>query len=1169
MGKKTLILIPIIVLLIALSGCIHLITTAERQACLSATHTSTNSIINCKTQNECYNKLTAEIIISNKLPLEIYNNNIIYFNNIASATNYFNKSKENINKINDACNVEDADSLINSANDLFYYFRNIFTYVDKANKTSIILLKDYAIYLDSQGINKIPEEDLYLDFVIINENINELKVSSNNKNYVSNLLEKSKQLNEIAKEFGFRKDYISNVNYIDLSAYYLKLIEDPSGNIKVPTIGPGLNYVISELSNIEQLKTITKNLKKADNYNFYILMDKSIGTNNSVYFEFKEINKNTNKNINKTYEKIEELEAKIKVNPEYISQINQIKINKDKQDFQNKKIGFGDYLYALKEINLEIEKNKLMENDKNTEIYIKLKMCAEIINRAKEINNNYLNELITRYENTDNYLVKQNYCDKISYEINTNTCKSDLLNVLENKIEEINQLNIMLIESDDEKECVRKINNINQVLENNEKIKLIKEILKENENIIIEIKAHNKYLEYEDKIKLENITSETTKVTKESNYKLIIDIDKKIELQKQNYEGLIELCKIIQEKYILESHNIELINNTHYLIVTNYFSKTLDNIKISLQGIEKINDVVLLPGKNYIKINFENTREVTKKIIKLKLEDTLFEININNRVEGITDKEYLGKEIILVSGAEMDENGYAWYVSKTSNKILFYQDILDNTVANTNIIDIGAGKYKFIEEINVKNIYEKGIDEKIELTDIGDEEIKLVKENNKEIDAQKNNGKLIINLNLKVNEGKVYQIHTIKEKTDVIEIAKENKMYSKQLIDSRFIDVSNLAKKHLQTVAIAEINEELTIESLCEILGYTNKINEIKEKEAKNTLLEDEFNLIYTKLINNEDINTEIKLEIQEIDNEKYENISNSLNKINIIKNKINKEIYEKQQTQKSEDIEKIKYLKEKAHSYDLAKTDLITEIDNLTIDNNPGQIAIVEEKLNIEIKNKAESIYGTIKKIQEINLRDIEKLIEIGNNLFFDFDLQEIYAKGYFPVICPPDIARLDKKYKFLETITLNEEINEFIEKYDTKKYEDAINSISQNTISRMEDIINEQKLVEEGLSKIKEDAKNKLNTYIEENKNTKNTNIKETISVAKEYYDQEKYLNTIALIENHISPQKNKTQTQIILVSVITLIFLFISYYFRFGKKKHKEINNTERKKHIIKHN
>ena len=144
----------LLIILLLLSGCTA-INTKEKQICLTTTHYSTTSIPNCSSQYQCYNKVNPLLTISSNLPTNIYSDIITYSNNVASADYYFNKSKTNLQKINNTCDTNSPKNLIFAVNDLFYYLDNIFTYVDLASDQSIMNIKDLVIYFNDQNIDLI------------------------------------------------------------------------------------------------------------------------------------------------------------------------------------------------------------------------------------------------------------------------------------------------------------------------------------------------------------------------------------------------------------------------------------------------------------------------------------------------------------------------------------------------------------------------------------------------------------------------------------------------------------------------------------------------------------------------------------------------------------------------------------------------------------------------------------------------------------------------------------------------------------------------------------------------------------------------------------------------------------------------------------------------------
>jgi uncharacterized protein YceK len=93
-----------ILILVLFSGCLDLISTRQKQLCLSATHESQTTIFECSKTSECYKKVNSvDILLSENLNYNQKNQMLVYKNNISSAIFYFNSSKKNIEKINSIC----------------------------------------------------------------------------------------------------------------------------------------------------------------------------------------------------------------------------------------------------------------------------------------------------------------------------------------------------------------------------------------------------------------------------------------------------------------------------------------------------------------------------------------------------------------------------------------------------------------------------------------------------------------------------------------------------------------------------------------------------------------------------------------------------------------------------------------------------------------------------------------------------------------------------------------------------------------------------------------------------------------------------------------------------------------------------------------------------------
>ena len=161
-----------ILCLVLLSGCLDLISTRQKQLCLSATHESQTSVFECNKTSECFKKVNSSgFYVSENLNYNIKNQILAYKNNVSSAIYYFNNSRDNLIKINGFCSGEKDVDIIKTINQLFFNLSKTFEYQDKSWQKSIELLKDYAIFLKENGIENISEEAIYDQYVLINQNL--------------------------------------------------------------------------------------------------------------------------------------------------------------------------------------------------------------------------------------------------------------------------------------------------------------------------------------------------------------------------------------------------------------------------------------------------------------------------------------------------------------------------------------------------------------------------------------------------------------------------------------------------------------------------------------------------------------------------------------------------------------------------------------------------------------------------------------------------------------------------------------------------------------------------------------------------------------------------------------------------------------------------------------
>jgi hypothetical protein len=1160
--NKKYLIIFLLIILVSLSGCIELITTQEKQACLALTHFSSTSIEGCFSQNSCFKQVDSlNIYVSKHVPYEIHNDVLAYKNYVASSYFYYNQTAQKLEKLNSACNEEKTKKIIDSINDLMFYFSQTALYLDYSSKQSINLIKDYTLFLEKEEINLIVEEDLFDDYVLLNQNLNQLKDNKKNDTYLSNLDQRVKELHDFAKTLGIRRTYLSKQNVSDLSLYYLKVYEEEvnAHEIFVPELFGISYFLLGKFSTIMDFRKINLNLSKADGYNFYNVMNRFIGKDNSLLIDFREINNRVNNNLDKVYDRIELLEKSIREKENYLSEEEYFYFEKEEVKFKNNESSFGNYLSTLKEIEGKINKNVIEGNYKDKEKQEELFKCDLIVGQASEFSNFYYKEKIKKYNLSDNYYEKINVCNELNSMLLEDNCFEKVTLFL--KGDSLEKKDFELLSYKDTFVCKELLGNINYKLKQNEKIILLNELLENNnrklkeiELIVTDASLKKEVLDHKEVIADYALQENIVKIIEiDLKIKKLIEIDLKLNnIAKKIIESKKPTIVFIEDEYYL------LINNPfHFLIegleIVNEYGqlKSKDGLLNITGGKIKINKIY--HSDNYFKVEYENKKKITQNIIYLSLNESIVKINVENQVEGIYDTiEFI--EGFRSTSAEVRVVGdKVYYTSKKENEIYLVGNLFETEILKT-VDEINSEKIILKEDYLIKNKLNQNINQMIYLKEINEGDLIILTENKKEIASIIENLKIKFLLEIKSQETKSFQLQTLTGKNEVFLEVEDLILRAERLNLSRFEDLRSDAQKTLKE--ILEINYKETY-TLNEIKLVFNKINEIERLDLKLKYyesIEKSYLNKYNEILNYE-LTEGIEKKLNEIDNKKYLNIVFAEKEINDLLAQIKENIVKNNNLEFKNNHDKIIELKEKCFLYHL---DL--DIDSLITENT---IEDIEKIILNKLKEKSNELYKKINPlINNLDVREITEIINKIYGLYEDYNLRDLYSVGYFVAVTENDAKRLEKNILFLDSVLLNREISNFEENLKNQEYEKAIDAISLETINRIEKIKVETETLEKGYLTIKEDAKNEILNYQKEKYD------EDILELAKNNYDDEKYLNTIMLIKSNQSSYKSKPKINQLIISVIIVcIFLAIYLYLKLGQKK-KEKTTLEKKRKIIRH-
>ena len=1152
----------LLILLVSLSGCLEFITTREKQACLALTHYSSTSIDDCTSQNKCFleiEKLSIEK--NNKLPLSLSQNIDTYKNYLASSHYYYTLTKEELDLLHEGCEKEEVKTILGHYNKTMDLFSKTFAYVNNATKKSMYLIINYTLFLEKQEVNLIPEEEIFQDYILLNDNINFMKKQIENESYLSKVDQEIKKLHTYSKELGFNETYLSKENVSDLTLYYLEMYEKEinSQEINLPEILRINSFVYKKLSNIEDLRNINYNLNKLDGYNFYILMDKLVGKEKSLVTEFIILNNKVNDSLNIVYEKINNYQIEIEKNKNYLTTEKYNYYLKEKNNFENKTITFGRYLSELKEINLEILQNQeIIEQEKleNSELFA----CDILVENLENQSNLYISKLITDYKESNNLVEKINYCEKIKNAIEIKNCQEIMYAIIDSGIEEIKDYELYVYST--ENDCLEHINNINYKLESNTQIIELRKNIQDIERKLSEIYIENK--QEENYALISEIEKDIKNITSKTNVELILNISSNFEkINKINTELDNLIKKIIAEN---KNYTIKKINEEYYLEIENKFSQVILNLEFNNPYINliskdpelnvnksKIKVLKVNPGKNYFLVEYENNKKINYEIIYLALNESIVKITIENEVEGIYDSlNFIPGFTVKNKDVEIKDDKI-YYYTKNINEFYVYGPLFETNI-NKKIEEINTEKFILTTNITIKNNFFEKINHKLIIKEHKENEVNSFYKNNKELNLIEENNMLLYNIEIKEKEVIDFILKTLVEKENVYKEIREMILAAEKLKNTRYLDIQNQAQKDMKYLLDTTYSENYTIEDIEKIYSYYNLLQQLLEKNNNYEVIEENYLLTLNEILKYELTLTEDN-KLQKIELNKYQNMilaEKEITKLLIDIKKRNENLEEKN---KSLEIAEFKELNEIIYENNLENIDL----DLLSKDKN---ITEIKDIINQKLKEKAEELYYYINPITN-NLEE-DKITEIINKtylLYETYSLTDLYSIGYFSGITENDAKRLEKNYSFLESVLFNKELSNFDEKYNEKDYKGALNSISLETINRIDKIKSDYDNLTSGLIEIKNDAKKEIIEYQKKEYDL------ETLNFAKTNYDDEKYLDVIYVLKQKGPITKNSTKTQYLLITIVVILFISLYAYLRLGNKK-KEKTIAEKKKKILRH-
>ncbi len=306
MRAPRLFLFFLLIAIILFSGCLQKLSPEQRDKCLQLASHSKTSIPKCETQEACFQQVNANLFnfsdahfsssTSQKLNL--------YKNYLARAWLFHNRAIANIKRIYQLCASDSSLALLpRNVNELNSNLNEEFRNAEFANTASFEILLLEAADLERQEIGKIKEEDLYTFYILLNNNLNELKnpeaiqESADEKfpeSYVKFYFSRLIAFNRLADTYGFGKITTRESGIWDFISYYdAPLLKEATKNEKskfyVPLISDAISGIINYITMRSKVDPSLNALLKFPTFEVLNFFNDFSGAENSVAKEFAEL----------------------------------------------------------------------------------------------------------------------------------------------------------------------------------------------------------------------------------------------------------------------------------------------------------------------------------------------------------------------------------------------------------------------------------------------------------------------------------------------------------------------------------------------------------------------------------------------------------------------------------------------------------------------------------------------------------------------------------------------------------------------------------------------------------------------------------------------------------------------------------------------------------------
>ncbi|MFH0955036.1 MAG: hypothetical protein V1777_02945 [Candidatus Micrarchaeota archaeon] len=281
----------ILLLIIFFSGCLF---SSEDQiqarfACLGLSSQAFAWVPDCGNQFQCFQKAHGQLFDFEYSVLSLESRQAIdrYQNSLAKSWLFFNKSRDDLKKLQEACgSLEDFSQWPSLVNQINQDLANAFLASDESGQNAFAVVLVLKNELQEDQIGQIKEEKIFADWIELQENANAFQShsASNPQSLAGRLFSAQQRMANMTEQYGIGPKLVSSQNLMGVLPQHKKEILDqlPKTNPFFPVIGSMAIDLARTISQGQLAGNSIASLQTFPVYSFFEVFSEINGTDHSI-----------------------------------------------------------------------------------------------------------------------------------------------------------------------------------------------------------------------------------------------------------------------------------------------------------------------------------------------------------------------------------------------------------------------------------------------------------------------------------------------------------------------------------------------------------------------------------------------------------------------------------------------------------------------------------------------------------------------------------------------------------------------------------------------------------------------------------------------------------------------------------------------------------------------